>query len=431
MVDELYTSVIQLDALTSIGLLVLCLFLVFRGRPEIATGIYLAGSSCCIVLKIGNIAQTWILLATMFGAAFVFYNKNNNFRFPKNDRWIIPWVSFWWIWSLVLLFFSGTSENKSLIQAFILGTILPIPVVLVYSQKIKSIESFSIAYIFITMIGGLMLLHYINVNYPVLMINPLTGAYGIGRLPIRNYHTFAYVYGISIIMLIALLQLTKNLLVRVLYICAIVYCLYFVYFSNSRQTIFTTLIVCILFLFWLFSKKYVELKGLKHNIKKIRILLILAVITFMAYFLYESLPSVILRDAQIGDADSVFGAGRVESWLRAIQLISDSYFIGTVYEAGNVHNLFLSVLANEGIVGFILLLGFLLFFFKQIRNIWSVKKINNVAIWRMAFCCIFLFTIIHSQFSGDNISAPELFWSAIFLWYSNKYSNVIQLKFNQ
>jgi hypothetical protein len=425
--DEIYTSVIQLGALTSIGLLVLCLFLVFRGRPEIATGIYLAGSSWCIMLKIGNIAQTWILLATVFGAAFVFYNKNNNLQLPKKDRWIILWVSIWWIWSLVLLFLSGTSENKSLIQAFILSTVLPFPVVLLYSRKIKSVESFSMAYILTTILGGLVLLQYINVNYPALMINPLAGTYGIGRLPIRNYHTFAYVYGISIIMLIALLQLTKNLLVRVLFICAIAYCLYFLYFSNSRQTILATLIVCILFLFWLFSKKYVEIKGLKYNTKKVRMLLIIAIVAFMAYFLYKSSPATIFREAQGEYADTIVGADRMESWLRVAQMTPGAYFIGTVYEAGNVHNLFLSVLANEGIFGFILLLGFLVFFFKQIRNIWSVKKINNVAIWRMAFCCIFLSTFIHSQFSGDNLSAPELFWSVIFLWYSNEASSGRQI----
>ena len=435
MEDEFqYTSVIQLGLLPSIGLLVLCLFLVLKARPEIAAGIYLAIGTWGHVLKIGNIAQTWILLATMFGAAFIFYKKNNDFQLPKNDRWIIPWVSFWWIWSLLLLFFSGALENRSMIYAFIIGTIAPIPVVLVYSQKINSIKSFSIAYILTTMVGGLVVLQYINTNYPFLLINPLTGTYGMGRLPIRNYHAFSYPYGMSIIMLIVLFQLTRNLIGRVLCGCAMVYCFYFLYYGNSRQTVLATLIGCILFIYWFLVNKPSVTEGIGYYIKS-KAFFVMVVIALAVYYLFASSPFIVFRDTQtegvVGFFAIVTTESRWETWQTAIQKILNSYFMGTVYEAGNVHNFFLSVLANEGIVGFILMLGFIIFFIKQIQNVWSVKKIDNIAVWRMAFFCIFLFTMIHSQFSGDNMSAPELFWSVIFLWYSNKDSNVTQLKFNQ
>jgi len=422
-----YTSVIQLELLPSIGLLVLCLFLILKAYPEIATGIYLAIFSWGHTLKIGNIAQTWILLTTMFGAAFIFYNKKRDSYLPKNDRWIIPWVSFWWFWSLILLFFSGTLENHNIGLSFILSTILPIPVILLYSHRINNIMSFSIAYILTTMMGGLILLQYTNANYPALLINPLTGNYGMGRLPIGNYHSFSYPYGISIIMLIALLQQTKSLIARVTCSCAIVYCLYFLFFSASRQTILATLIVCILFLFW-FSTKVEEVKRFNYY-RMIRAILIIAVIGFSVYFFFEGSPITIFRDIHAeglwGFHDIATEERRWGTWAEARQQILGSYFLGTVYEAGNVHNIFLSVLANEGIVGFILMLGFFIFFFKQIRNVWFVKVIDDVAIWRMAFFCIFLSTLIHSQISGDNISAPEFFWSVIFLWYSKGHSSAI------
>ncbi|MDP1994279.1 MAG: O-antigen ligase family protein, partial [Ignavibacteria bacterium] len=304
-----------------------------------------------------------------------------------------------------------------------------------FSQRINAIKSFSIAYIFTTMVGGFVLLIYIITNYPGFIINPLIDYYGIGRLPIINYHSFSYPYAISIIMLIALVLLTKRIIVRFTCICAVVYCLYFLYFGHSRQSIIAAVIVYIFYQCWHFSTKYFGIKGLKYNTKS-GLLLIMVVIASTAYIFFESSPLTFLRDTQtVGLVENVYSVSVEESrwniWQTSIQTILDSYFLGTVYEAGNVHNIILSVLANEGIIGFILMLGFFIFFIKQIRNVWAVKEISTIAIWRMTYFCIFLFTIIHSQFSGDNISAPELFWSVIFLWYSNKYSNVMQSEANR
>ncbi|HAF96501.1 MAG: hypothetical protein A2X34_01305 [Elusimicrobia bacterium GWC2_51_8] len=418
--EQIYSEAIQLNTVISLGVAILCLLLVFKGRPEISTGIYLAGMSWCVILKIGNIAQTWIFLATMFAAAFVFYLKEARFRLPKRDRWIIPWLLLWWIWTLTLLFFS-IPDNTTLIRAFILSTVLPIPVVLLYSQSLERVGSFSLAYVLTTVLGGFVVLQYIAANYSNLIINPLTGAYGMGRLPIRNYHTFAYVYGVSIIMLIALFQQSRHLITRIFYACAMVYCLYFLYFSNSRQTLLATFIACILFLYWLFRCNSATSNRLRH-LTKGKVWLLSAIGGFTLWFVYAKNPVIVLRNfATATEAASSIGEeSRFVRWSTTVQTILDSNFLGTAYEAGNVHNFFLSVLANEGIIGFLLMSVFFVFSFRQMKNVWSVKEISEVTIWRMAFCCIFLSTFIHAQFSGDNLCAPELFWSVVFLWYSKQ-----------
>lgn len=423
--------VVQLNPLATVIVLFFCLFLILRRLPEIATGIYLVIPIWIYTYKISNIAQTWILLATMFGAALLSFNKNKVIYLPKNDLWIIPWVLFWWLWSILLLYYSGTTENFNLIKTFLAGTIFPLPIIMLFSRKTISIELFSISYILTTMIGGFILLGHIGYNYQILIINPLSGNYGVGRLPIYNYHSFAYPYGISIIMLVALFHLSKNHIVRITCGCSVVYCFYFLYFSGSRQTILATFIVCIIFLAWLIIRFKED--NTSYSFVKTRISLFIALIVFLLYYFFESSPITIFKGTHAtklsGIQNIIESESRWETWSFAIQKILDSYFMGTAYEAGNTHNFFLSVLANEGIVGFILMMGFFIFFFKQVRNIWFVKLIDGVSIWRMAFFCIFLSTIIHSQFSGDNVSAPELFWSVVYLWYLKDYSNIKKADF--
>jgi len=433
MLYELYSSVTQLGPMASAVVLSLCLVLVFKGRPEIAAALYLTirayGDH---TWTIGGIAQTWIFLATMLGAAFVFYVKRNNFQWPANNRWIVPWLLSWWIWSSCLLFLNGSGLNKHLLKGFILWTLIPLPVMLVWLQKIERVASFSKAYVIGTMLGGFWLLRYISAECPSLMINPLIGAYGGGRLPIVNYHAFAYSYGISVVMLIGLFQLTKSRIMRGIYVCSIIYCFYFLYFSISRQTFAATVMVSILYLYWLLSRKY----SLKDNSKltsKIWIFMLLAIGAYSLFVFYHNSSVSFLRYSEtMGEVASTMGiADRREFWVKAVQAIFDSYFVGTAYETGNVHNIFLSVLANEGMLGFIFMIGFLGFGFIQIRNVFIVSEFSEVSVWRMAFASAFISTLIHSQYSGDNISAPELFWAVLVLWYLNKGFDKKRLKNNE
>jgi len=416
---EQYTSIINLNAIQSLLFIAFCLLILFKARPEIATGIYLTIGSWGHMLIIGNIAQTWIILATMYGSSLLYYKRHRPINIPKSDRWIIPWVLVWWFWTILLIYFSDKLDNRFLIY-YVLATIMPIPAIYLYSEKEERIKVFSIAYVITTMVGGIILLRFVDMNYPVVMINPFKGSYGMGRLPIFNYHSFAYPYGISIIILLAFMQIIKALTIRAVCLSAIIYCLYFLYFSGSRQTIIATLIVCGLFISWLFFKR--SQKDIYDKIFQVSSIALIAYVIFYFYiFSYVTITREAINTPNIYDilGYSIDRESRFETWQEAIQQILNSYFMGTVYGAGNVHNYFLSVLANEGIFGFILMSGFFIFVLKQVRDLWTIEKLDEHVIWRFTFLCIFLSTIIHSQFSGDNTSAPELFWSAIYLWYLN------------
>ena len=417
METELFGSITQLGVLSSIVVLVFCLFLVFKGRLEIATGLYLAISAYgAHMWTIAGIAQTWVLLVTMFAASMVFLAKNS-FQWPINNRWIVPWLLIWWSLSLSLLFLNSAPYSRGWALSLILWTLFPLPAMLLFSGQAARVASFAKAYVIGTMMGGLSLLRYIYVEQPALMINPLTGDYGHDRLPMVNYHTFAYPYGVSIVFLIALYQLAKSRILRIFYICAMAYCFYFLYFSVSRQTVLATLVVSVVFFVWALNRKYPG-KVNSGIGNKMWAYVLLVVGFYLMYIFYTNSSTSILRSADtLAEAVSNYGLeNRLDSWQGAVQAIWTSHFMGTAYEAGNVHNMFLSVFANEGIIGFIFLVGFLLFSIKQMRNVWASNEKGVLSVWRMAFSCVFISTMIHSQYSGNNLSAPELFWSVAFLW---------------
>jgi O-antigen ligase len=81
------------------------------------------------------------------------------------------------------------------------------------------------------------------------------------------------------------------------------------------------------------------------------------------------------------------------------------------------HNLFIGALADQGIVGFIFLLGVIVFFIRRSRGVWSGRGPANVAIWRAMFVCIGIFGLSHGLVSSDVFSEWHLYWSAAFLWW--------------
>ena len=418
-----FTSVIQLSLIPSVVLLICCLYLVLKGKPEIATGIYLAIGAWGHTLKIGPISQTWILLATMAGATCIFSLKNISLQQPKNGRLIVSWLFLWWGWLLFIVFIIPAIY---LVKSLLLWTICPIIAVLIFSKKINTIKSFSFAYVLTTIVGSIVLLHYVNANYPRYVINPFTNSYGMGRFLIRNYHSYSYPVGNSIIMLIALLLLAKKQLSRILYLSALLYCTFILYFASSRQTILGTLVVCCLLFYWLYKQKYRENTQVRRFIKRIGILIVGTAVAYAFFYFYSNASDLIYRSNSLEYSKVIYGVSRLKTWLAAMSIILDTNFLGRIgLQFGNWHNLFLCAWVNESIISLMFLLGFLIFTFRQTRNIWSTKTIDNIAIWRMAFFCIFLSTLIHSQFSGDSFNVPELIWSGIFLWQLKSY----QLKF--
>ena len=71
---------------------------------------------------------------------------------------------------------------------------------------------------------------------------------------------------------------------------------------------------------------------------------------------------------------------------------------------------FISTFESQGLVG----LGFLLFYFYFVKKVISVAKDISWELITMIF--IFIFGVIHGQFSGDFVSIPHLYWPIAFLW---------------
>ena len=409
------------------GLILLaCLYIVRAGRADWAAGIYLGLASWVSVIRFGPVNHIWVFLITMVGAAGVYWSKHRGRSLvPRHDAWIVPWMGLWWGWILLIL---GLSLNDvhptitmTLLISLLLYTIAPLPVFLVFATDVQRLRGFALAYLCTTMVGGGValsrLLSRLGIPLAYLLKDPVLSRYGRGvvhwftdTMGIINAHWFSYAFGVSFILIVALLQQNRRSCGYVMLIIGAAYCAYFLLITTSKQSIAAAAIVGILFVRWAAR----NVKG----VFRLRLILLVGGVAAVAVSTYLMRPELVLRSSGsltealniVGDRRSHWASGW-DAFTRS--LVWGDGFVGS---ASLGHNLFLSTLANQGLVGMVYLIGFLVFFGRQTRGIWAGKGTPEQALWRMAFLCVALFTLIQSQASGSADSAWPLFWSAAILW---------------
>lgn len=406
---------ISLSFLSSIIVFAFCFYIVYKGKVEYAVGAYLssgmAGSGTITILSIPHF---YVLVALIFGSSFSYfkYYKKGSF-FPNNYHWIISWLIIWFIWELALLFF-GNSPYKSIIfMSLVPRIIFPLPFIILFSNNIKKMLGFSKAYLIIALLLGLkeLFLNY-NISLSMLLTDPTLTSFGIILLNSQNYHWFAYPFAISLILTIVLFINSKTYSNRLFYIFSSLLCIYFIVLSRSRQTIFGILIILVIFGIWLYRNK-------RNNIStKFFAFISIPVFIFSVYYIYIWGMELITRNSE-GDFISYLLSSRSRAWSDGISAFMNSPFEGSAFSMYGSHNLFIGTLAEQGIIGFVFLIGYLFFINRISQSTFKRQEITNSSLLRMAFLCIILFGLIHSQASGSVVSVWHLFWPAPFLWSLN------------
>jgi len=410
--------------LVQTGLILLgCLYIVWSGRPDWAAGIYLGLASWATVIRFQQVNHIWVFLITMIGAGGVYWLRHRGGSLiPRRDAWIVPWMAVWWGWMLLIIGLNDVDQviKDQILLSLLFYTVAPLPIFLLFATDVQRVRGFALSYLLTTIVGGLVALSRLSalgISLGYLFSDPVLSQHGIGdtgwfihTMGIVNYHWFAYAFGVSFILLMALLQQKRRGYGYLIITIGAVYCVYFLLISNSRQSVGSTVIVGLLFAFWAVR----EAKAMSRRY----IILFVGLVLATVVFLLLSRPELLLRS--VGSVPEAFNIveDRGIYWAYGWDAFVRSPIWGDGFAGSSSlgHNFFISTLANQGLVGMVFLIGFLVFLVKQVPGVWARKGTPEQAVWRMAFLCVALFSLFVAQVSGSPVSTWPLFWSAAILW---------------
>ena len=409
-------SEISLSIPQTVLVLLLCYYMVVTGRPDWVVGIYLSTAAWGRPVMLGPIAHTWIFLVTMIGAAvFYLFKQPGKARIatllPGRDRWIVPWMAIWWAWMLLLMFAFRPDNVMALLRSFLLYAIAPLPIILLFADDVRRARNFAIAYLLATLIGGFVNLSVLGIPLEYLRLDPTLTRFGIIRLNTQQYHWVSYSWAISLVFLVALFLQSRQSLIRLLVLIGIALCAYFLLLSGARDAILSVPVALFFFVLWAL---------LGSGLSARRVILLAGVLAITVVFLYQMAPGLVLRVREASLLNAVSNsltADRGPLWLYGWDVFIGSPLWGSGFTRYvYAHNFFIGTLSDQGLIGMVFLAGFLVFVVRQTQGVWAGKGTADVAIWRMAFACVILVSLLYNQVTGNPISAWEIYWSSVFLW---------------
>jgi hypothetical protein len=358
----------------------------------------------------GPIALFWVLAVTIVMGTFIEFLKQ-----PKrlqlvgfHDKWIVIWIAGWWFWALVLIFLFAPWHARHLYRNLFMYIILPLPAILLFSDQMSRVKGFAWCFILTTTANGLLIFIISGVIAdPALYVSLMKRGYG-AQIWIHNYHRIGAPFGISFIFLYGLILNSRRIISILILIILATFLFLTLYFINSRQLLLATLISMLVFVLWSI-----------FNIDKRKIILLLSIclVMLVGAFLHAGGLKMLIRNDPVYYAEGLLEAWnmRANLWHDGFQVFLRSPLWGEGFQR-NSHNIFIGTLSSQGMVGFIYLFGFLWFITLQSWRFWQRRVNQERAVWFMAFQCIFLYGLIHSQFSGSSLSIWHFYWAAAFLW---------------
>lgn len=422
-------NTVTLTALQSVLFLGLCAWLIWRGWPEGVLSIYLSMATWTRSVMIFGVVHTWVLLAALLCAGAVsvlrrglhlrhsqhlrhgmLMRRGLRLRLPSHDRWIIGWLGIWTAWMLALIVFYRPDNTMPILRSWLLNTLVPLPFILMFADDLRRIKIFAVVFLATAVVGGWFDLSVLEIPLAYLRYDPTLQAFGVLRLGVENYHFIGIGFAIALIMAAGLLVTSKSIYARFLIVLASAWCAYFLMLSGSKQSIFFGAVAVLLVAAWVSKRR---------GGRSWQLLLAVSVPMVLGVMLYQESPYLMLRSntVTLSDVFSSSFAERVQLWGEGLDIFWQSPVWGEGFSKAVIsHNLFVGTLADQGLVGFVFLVGILAFLARQIRGIGRSPLSDERTVWRILFICLVVFSLLRGQTSSAIYSSWELFWAGAFLW---------------
>jgi O-antigen ligase len=410
------TDIIALNIIETTIVALTMIWVMWTGRFEVGVALYIAFPLWTRTVLLVTVVQTWpVLAATIIGLAVYLFRTGRPISemVPEKSRWIIPWMLCWWLWILLILQVFSVSDKRSFHRPIFLYVILPIPLVMLFAHDIQRIRSFAVAFIATIFLGGWKTLEAVQITLDYLARDPTLSNTDIIRLGLGNYHWFSYGFSLSLIWIVWLFIQARRPWVMALLMVGAIISIYFMFMSGSRQSLNGGVFSAFVLVIW---------SMFQRSTPKLRTVLLTVVAVMIGITIYTVAPHLIIRDNETDVTDSFDLLGdRGGLWAKSIEIFERSPIWGTGFEyAVYSHNFFLSALADQGIVGFIFQIGYTCFFFRRCRQVWEGPGSMERASLRAAMLAVGIFTMIHSQASGNALSIFHFYWAGVILWWQGQ-----------
>ncbi|WP_298483062.1 O-antigen ligase [uncultured Chloroflexus sp.] len=407
-------------ALAVLGLV--CGYAIWRGRPEIPLALYLSVSLWARTVFVGPIAAVWPLLAMIVLALIRYMHTTQSWSLlprqfdrtierilPASDRWIVPWMGLWWGWALCVLFQFGLSDKMQIARSLILYIIIGSLVALLAVRDAAAARRFALTYLLTSVYGLYAALQFINVPLDHLLTDPGLSSLPYRNLGIRNYHHFSHHLGVAFLCGVGLFLQARRLLAIAAFLALTIVCGYGIFLTGARQSLSGIGIASLLIFAWVVVRRGARLR---------RVSVALATTLIAVIWIYQVAPHLIVREGENGLGDS-FNVFADRGWLWQIGW---SYFLASpVWGWGFEHklwshNLFIGTLADQGLVGMVFFVGYLIWAGRRLPSIWAQTAADDRGIWQATFFAVVIFALVHGQASGNTMSTAHLHWPMWAVW---------------
>ncbi|MCS6887007.1 MAG: O-antigen ligase family protein [Chloroflexus sp.] len=416
------TGPIILNPLELAVLGLICLYAVWRGRPEIPLAIYLSVSLWTRTVFVGPSAATWPLLATIVLSLIRYLHVVRPWSllpnrldfttrqlFPSSDSWIVPWMGLWWAWALCVLFQFELRDKMSIARPLLLFIIIGSLAALIAIRDAQTARRFAIAYLLTSAYGLYAALRFIEVPLGYLLSDPGLSSLPYRNLGIREYNHFSHHLSIAFLLGIGLFLQARRLWSMAFILALALWCGYGVFLTGARQSLSGAGVAALLIFGWALSRAGKKLR---------RVPLAMAAIVIVVVLLYQVAPHLVVREGESGLEES-FNIFEDRGGLWQIGwdyfLASPVWGWGFEYKLWS-HNVLIGTLADQGLIGMVFFLGYLIWAVRRLPAVWAQTPADDRAVWRVAFFALFVFAMVHGQASGNTMATAHLHWPLWAVW---------------
>jgi O-antigen ligase len=397
-----------------IGFLVMCAFTYWaiRGRIEILVPIQLVLNQWTRTVFVFGVPHLYLVSGALIVAVIARLLRRQAPLYLRGHYWIIPWFALSIAWYVALSVFFGDSGYGTIL--LILNVAVVIPVLWLHVRSLNAVRVFARVYVATALLGAALAIK-VALDYGStsdLWRDPFMRSGVPFRLLSENYHFLAAPFSVALLLAWALARDASRWVERLCWSAAGLCCVYVLLLIGSRQHVLSAFVGSVLLAFHCVDWR-------EHMGRKVRRLIVATALLSISLYTVAARPELLLRD----DEQNTFAPSFVESivglrariWASGLERFAQSPIVGNG-PTFNSHNLFVATLANQGIVGFALLLGWLVFMLQVFRTSRSVPFNKESLQWQQALLVIGGMALVAGQASGDMTSLWYLYWAPTLAW---------------
>jgi hypothetical protein len=291
---------------------------------------------------------------------------------------------------------------EQLLKNTVLYNLFSFAVILFFVTSVYEIRGLIYSFVLTSTMTGLVSLWILPVPLLYAIEDPSFQFRGLTGI---NYLTFAIPFSLSTVFVLTKVLTSKGIFERTAMGLMALFLVACVILTGARQSVVGIIIAILMVTIWCLKEKRVA-RGSAFLI--IATTLVMSVKLYTSTGLWERWtqmsPGYQLRSEYWGDAWHVF-------------LESPIWGNGWEYwERSWAHNLLLDVMASQGMVGTVFLIGFVTFTLHAARGTWSGAGDPEVATWRTGLLCAFAYTIVQTAVTGGLPGDPHFFWISALIW---------------